>query len=132
MGMFKDAKKQADDAMQQAMSQAGAQGGAGWANQQMAAAQAESNAVKSDAAAIDVDNDPDFAPLEGVSYKEYLALCLKMQPAGADTAKQAEIAKAEGWSEEKWKTVSSAYTKRMTENQKFARRFGMDVMAGDK
>ena len=132
MGMFKDAKKQADDAMQQAMSQAGAQGGAGWANQQMAAAQAESNAVKSDAAAIDVDNDPDFAPIEGVAYKDYLALCLKMQPAGQDTAKQIEIAKANGYTEEKWKTVSSAYTARMTSNQRFARRFGMDVMAGDQ
>ena len=132
MGMFKDAKKQADDAMQQAMSQAGAQGGAGWANQQMAAAQAETNAVKSDAAAIDVDNDPDFAPIEGVAYKDYLALCLKMQPAGQDTAKQIEIAKANGYTEEKWKTVSAAYTARMTSNQRFARRFGMDVMAADK
>jgi len=132
MGMFKDAKKQADDAMQQAMSQAGAQGGAGWANQQMAAAQAETNAVKSDAAAIDVDNDPDFAPIEGVAYKDYLALCLKMQPAGQDTAKQIEIAKANGYTEEKWKTVSAAYTARMTSNQRFARRFGMDVMAGDQ
>ena len=36
MGMFKDAQKQGDDAMKQAMSQAGAQGGAGWANQQFA------------------------------------------------------------------------------------------------
>jgi len=132
MGMFKDAKKQADDAMQQAMGQAGAQGGAGWANQQMAAAQAETNAVKSDAAAIDVDNDPDFAPIEGVAYKDYLALCLKMQPAGQDTAKQIEIAKANGYTEEKWKTVSAAYTARMTSNQRFARRFGMDVMAGDQ
>jgi hypothetical protein len=130
--MFKDAKKQADDAMQQAMSQAGAQGGAGWANQQMAAAQAETHAVKSDAAAIDVDNDPDFAPIEGVAYKDYLALCLKMQPAGQDTAKQLEIAKANGYTEEQWKTVSEAYTARMTSNQRFARRFGMDVMAGDQ
>ena len=130
MGMFKDAMKQADDAMQQAMQQAGAQGGAGWANQQMAAAQAESNAVKSEAAAIDVENDPDFAPIEGVAYQDYVALCIKMAAAGTDTAKQFEIAAANGYPEAQWKTVSDAYTKRCMENQKFARRLGMDVMAG--
>jgi hypothetical protein len=128
--MFKDAKKQADDAMQQAMGAAAAQGGAGWANQQMAAAQAESHAVKSEAAAIDVDNDPDFAPLEGVSYREYVAVAIKMSAAGTDTAKQYEIAAANGYPEEKWKKVAEAYTARMMSNQKFARRLGMDVMAG--
>jgi hypothetical protein len=132
MGIFKDAKKQADDAMQAAMGQAGAQGGAGWANQNLAAAQAETNAVKSEAAAIDVDNDPAFAPIEGVAYKDYIALCIKMQPAGADEAKQLEIAKANGYDEAKWKAVSGGYTKRCMENQKFARRLGMDVMAADK
>ncbi len=132
MGLFKDAKKQADDAMQQAMQTAGAQGGAGWANQQMAAAQAETNAVKSEAAAIDVDNDPDFAPIEGVAYKDYVALCIKMQPAGTDEAKQLEIAKANGYDEAKWKAVSGGFTQRCMENQKFARRLGMDVMAADK
>ena len=131
MGMFKDAKKQADDAMQQAMGQAGAQGGAGWANQQMAAAQAETNAVKSEAAAIDVENDPDFAPLEGVSYTEYLSLCKKIQVAGTDTAKQLEIAAANGYPEDRWNAVSAAYTERMTKNQKFGRRLGMDIMASD-
>jgi len=132
MGMFKDAKKQAEDAMSQAMSQAGAQGGAGWANQQMAAAQGESNALKSQAAAIDVDNDPAFAAIDGVAYKDYVALCIKMQPAGADTEKQLEIAKAHGYTEEKWKAVSGGFTQRCMENQQFARRLGMDVMAGDK
>jgi hypothetical protein len=132
MGLFKDAKKQADDAMQQAMGDVGAQGGAGWANQAMAAGQAEANAVKSEAAAIDVDNDPAFAPIEGVSYKDYIALCIKMQPAGTDEAKQLEIAKANGYDEAKWKAVSGGYTQRCMENQQFARRLGMDVMAADK
>ncbi len=72
----------------------------------MAAAQAETNAVKSQAAAIDVDNDPAFAPIEGVAYKDYVALCIKMQPAGTDEAKQLEIAKANGYDEAKWKAVS--------------------------
>jgi hypothetical protein len=129
MGIFKDAKNQANDAMKQAMDAAGAAGGAGWANQAMAAGQAETQAVRSEAEAIDVDNDPAFAPIEGVSYKDYVALCVKIAPAGTDEAKQIEIAKANGYDETKWKAVSGGYTQRCMENQKFARRLGMDVMA---
>jgi len=132
MGIFKDAKKQADDAMQQAMGNAAAQGGAGWANQAMATGQAEAAAVRSEAEAIDVDNDPAFAPIEGVSYRDYVALCIKIAPAGTDEAKQIEIAKANGYDEAKWKAVSGGFTQRCIENQKFARRLGMDVMAADK
>ncbi|MEX2255433.1 MAG: hypothetical protein WEC34_08340 [Acidimicrobiia bacterium] len=132
MGIFEDAKKQADDAMQQAMGNAAAQGGAGWANQAMATGQAEAAAVRSEAEAIDVDNDPAFAPIEGVSYRDYVALCIKIAPAGTDEAKQIEIAKANGYDEAKWKAVSGGFTQRCIENQKFARRLGMDVMAADK
>ena len=130
MGALEDAKKQAEEAVQAAMRQGQMQGGA-YANANIAAAQAETAAVKNEAAAISKD-DPMFAPIEGVAYDDYVALCVKMQPAGADTAKQLEIAKAEGWSEEKWKKVSDGYTKRCMENQQFARRLGMDVMAADK
>jgi hypothetical protein len=131
MGIFKDAKKQADDAMQQAMGNVEAQGGAGWANQAMATGQAAAAAVRSEAEAIDVDNDPAFAPIEGVSYRDYVALCIKIAPAGTDEAKQIEIAKANGYDEAKWKAVSGGFTQRCIENQKFARRLGMDVMAAD-
>ena len=130
MGALEDAKKQAEEAVQAAMRQGQMQGGA-YANANIAAAQAESAAVKNEAAAISKD-DPMFAPIEGVAYDDYVALCVKMQPAGADTAKQLEIAKGEGWSEEKWKKVSDGYTKRCMENQQFARRLGMDVMAAAK
>jgi hypothetical protein len=130
MGALEDAKKQAEEAVQAAMRQGQMQGGA-YANANIAAAQAETAAVKNQAAAISKD-DPMFAPIEGVAYDDYIAICVKMQPAGADTAKQLEIAKAEGWSEEKWKKVSDGYTKRCMENQQFARRLGMDVMAADK
>lgn len=130
MGALEDAKKQAEEAVQAAMRQGQMQGGA-YANANIAAAQAETAAVKNEAAAISKD-DPMFAPIEGVAYDDYVALCVKMQPAGADSAKQLEIAKAEGWSEEKWKKVSDGYTKRCMENQQFARRLGMDVMAADK
>jgi hypothetical protein len=132
MGIFKDAKKQADDAMQQAMGNVEAQGGAGWANQAMATGQAAAAAVRSEAEAIDVDNDPAFAPIEGVSYRDYVALCIKIAPAGTDEAKQIEIAKANGYDEAKWKAVSGGFTQRCIENQKFARRLGLDVMAADK
>ncbi len=128
MGALEDAKKQAEAAVQAAMQQGQAQGGA-YANMNIAAAQAESNAVKSEAAAIPKD-DPMFEAIDGVSYDDYVALCIKMQPAGADTAKQLEIAKANGFTEEKWKTVSDGYTQRCMQNQQFARRLGMDVMAG--
>lgn len=130
MGKLDDARKQAEEMMQQAMTQGQAQGG-GFAAANIAAAQAESAAVKNEAAALD-KNDPMFAPIEGVSYDDYVALCVKMQPAGTDTAKQLEIAKANGYDEAKWKAVSDGYTKRCMENQQFARRLGMDVMAGDK
>jgi hypothetical protein len=130
MGALEDAKKQAEEAVQAAMRQGQMQGGA-YANANIAAAQAETANVKNAAAAIPKD-DPMFAPIEGVAYDDYIAICVKMQPAGADTAKQLEIAKAEGWSEEKWKKVSDGYTKRCMENQQFARRLGMDVMAAAK
>jgi len=130
MGKLDDARKQAEEMMQQAMTQGQAQGGQ-YAAANIAAAQAESAAVKNEAAALD-KNDPMFAPIEGVSYDDYVALCVKMQPAGTDTAKQLEIAKANGYDEAKWKAVSEGYTKRCMENQQFARRLGMDVMAGDK
>jgi hypothetical protein len=54
-----------------------------------------------------------------------------MQPAGTDTAKQLEIAKANGFTEEQWKKVSDGYTQRCVENPVFARRLGMDVIAAD-
>ena len=92
MGKLDDARKQAEEMMQQAMAQGQAQGGQ-YAAANIAAAQAESNAVKAEAAALD-KNDPMFAPIEGVSYDEYVALAVKMQPAGTDTAKQLEIAQA--------------------------------------
>ncbi len=130
MGKLDDARKQAEEMMQQAMTQGQAQGGQ-YAAANIAAAQAESAAVKNEAAALD-KNDPMFAPIEGVSYDDYVALCVKMQPAGTDTAKQLEIAKANGYDEAKWKAVSDGYTKRCMEHQQFARRLGMDVMAGDK
>lgn len=129
MGKLDDARKQAEEMMQQAMTQGQAQGGQ-YAAANIAAAQAESAAVKNEAAALD-KNDPMFAAIEGVSYDDYVALCVKMQPAGTDTAKQLEIAKANGYDEAKWKAVSDGYTKRCMENQQFARRLGMDVMAGD-
>ena len=130
MGKLDDARKQAEEMMQQAMTQGQAQGGQ-YAGANIAAAQAEAAAVKNEAAALD-KNDPMFAPIEGVGYDDYVALCVKMQPAGADTAMQLEIAKANGYDEAKWKAVSDGYTKRCMENQQFARRLGMDVMAGDK
>jgi len=130
MGKLDDARKQAEEMMQQAMTQGQAQGGA-YAAANIAAAQAESAAVKNEAAALD-KNDPMFAPIEGVSYDDYVALCVKMQPAGTDTAKQLEIAKANGYDEAKWKAVSDGYTQRCMQNQQFARRLGMDVMAADK
>jgi hypothetical protein len=129
MGKLDDARKQAEEMMQQAMTQGQAQGGQ-YAAANIAAAQAESAAVKNEAAALD-KNDPMFAPIEGVSYDDYVALCVKMQPAGTDTAKQLEIAKANGYDEAKWKAVSDGYTQRCMQNQQFARRLGMDVMAAD-
>jgi hypothetical protein len=128
MGAIEDAKKAAEDAVQQAMQQAQAQGGA-WANNNIGAAQAESAAAKAQSANMDM-SDPIFAPVDGVSYDDYVALCVKMQPAGVDTAKQTEIAVANGFTEEKWKAVSGEFTKRCTQNQNFARKLGMDVMAG--
>ena len=129
MGKLDDARKQAEEMMQQAMTQGQAQGGQ-YAAMNIASAQAETANLKNEAAALD-KNDPMFAPIEGVSYDDYVALCVKMQPAGTDTAKQLEIAKANGYDEAKWKAVSDGYTKRCMENQQFARRLGMDVMAGD-
>jgi len=38
-----------------------------------------------------------------------------MQPAGTDSAKQEEIAVANGLSKEQWKSMSDAFTKRCTE-----------------
>jgi hypothetical protein len=130
VGALEDAQKQAEEAVQAAMRQGQAQGGA-YAAANIAQGLGETAAVKDAANAIPKD-DPMFAPIEGVAYDDYIALCVKMQPAGADTAKQLEIAKAEGWSEEKWKKVSDGYTKRCMENQQFARRLGMDVMAAAK
>jgi hypothetical protein len=130
MGKLDDARKAAEAAMQQAMQQGQAAGG-GYAAQNIAQAQAESLNVKNEAAALDTAIDPAFAPIEGVSYDDYVKLCVKMQPAGADTAKQYEIAAANGYDEATFKKVSDGYTKRCMENQQFARRLGMDVMAGD-
>jgi hypothetical protein len=130
MGALEDAKKQAEEAVQAAMRQGQMQGG-GYANAAMATGLGEAAAVKNEAAAIPKD-DPMFAAIDGVSYDDYVALCVKMQPAGADSGKQLEIAKANGFTEEKWKSVSDGYTKRCMENQQFARRLGMDVMAADK
>jgi hypothetical protein len=130
MGAIEDAKKQAEEAVQAAMRQGQMQGGA-YANANIATGMAESAAVKNEAAALSKD-DPMFAAIDGVSYDDYIALCVKMQPAGADSAKQLEIAKANGFTEDKWKSVSDGYTKRCMENQQFARRLGMDVMAAEK
>jgi len=129
MGKLDDARKQAEEMMQQAMTQGQAAGGQ-YAAANIAQAQGEAAAVKYEAAALD-KNDPMFAPIEGVAYDDYVALCVKMQPAGTDTAKQLEIAKANGYDEAKWKAVSDGYTQRCMQNQQFARRFGMDVMAAD-
>ena len=129
MGKLDDARKQAEEMMQQAMTQGQAQGGQ-YAAAGIAQGQAEAAAVKNEAAALD-KNDPMFAPIEGVAYDAYVALCVKMQPAGTDTAKQLEIAKANGYDEAKWKAVSEGYTQRCMQNQQFARRLGMDVMAAD-
>jgi hypothetical protein len=128
MGAIEDAKKAAEEAVQAAMQQAQAAGGA-YANNNIAAAQAESAAAKAGSANMDM-SDPIFAPVDGVTYDDYVALCVKMQPAGVDTAKQTEIAVANGFTEEKWKSVSAEFTKRCTQNQNFARKLGMDVMAG--
>jgi hypothetical protein len=130
LGALEDARKQAEELVQQTMKQAQAQGG-GFANANIAAAQAESAAAKQDAAGMDTSG-PEFQPVEGVTYEQYVALCVKMQPAGTDTAKQTEIAVANGLTEEQWKKVGDAFTKRCIDNPKFARRLGMDVMAGDK
>ena len=129
MGAIEDAKKAAEEAVQAAMQQAQAAGG-GFANNNIAAAQAESAAAKAGSENMDM-NDPIFAPVDGVSYDDYVALCVKMQPAGADTAKQTEIAVANGFTEDKWKAVSAEFTQRCTQNQNFARKLGMDVMAAD-
>jgi len=126
MGALEDAQKQADEMMKQAMAQGGQ-----YAAANIAVGQAESAAVKQEAAELDL-NDPAFAPIEGVSYDDYVALCVKMQPAGADAAKQEEIAVANGFTKEKWKTVSDGYTQRCIANPVFARRLGQDVMAGGK
>ena len=128
MGKLDDARKQAEQMVQQAMQQGQAQGAYTAAN--IAAAQGEVGALESEAQAIAPD-DAMFAPIEGVGYDDYVKLCVKMQPAGTDTAKQLEIAKANGYDEAKWKTVSDGYTQRCMENQVFARRLGMDVMAAD-
>ena len=128
MGAIEDAKKAAEEAVQAAMQQAQAQGGA-FANMNIGAAQAESAMAKQQSADID-PNDPVFAAIEGVTYDQYVQLCKKMQPAGADTAKQQEIALANGLTEAQWKAVSEGFMERMTSNQAFARRLGMDVMAG--
>ena len=128
MGALEDAQKQAQDAVAQAMAQAG-NNPAALAN--MAAAQADADAAKAGAASIDTSG-PEFQPIDGVSYDDYIALCVKMQPAGTDTAKMVEIAKANGIDEAKWKSVSEGFTKRCTDNPQFARRFGMDVMAAAK
>ena len=130
MGKLDDARKQAEEMMQQAMTQGQAQGGQ-YAAAGIAQGQAEAAAVKNEAAALDTKNDPMFAPIEGVAYDDYVALCVKMQPAGTDTAKQLEIAKANGYDEAKRKAVSEGYTQRCMQNQQFARRLGMDVMAAD-
>jgi hypothetical protein len=129
MGALEDAQKQAEEMMKQMQQQAG-MSGAGAAN--LAAAQAETDALKQQAAELDTKNDPAFAPIEGVAYDQYVALCVKMQPAGTDTAKQEEIAVANGLTKEQWKKVGDGFTKRCTENQQFARRLGMDVMAAAK
>lgn len=129
MGALEDAKKQAEEMVQKAMQQHQDAGGQ-FANPNFAAAQAEVDAVRGEAANLDT-NDPMFAPVDGFSYDDYIALCVKMQPAGLDTAKQEEIAAANGLSPEKWKTVSEGFTQRCIENQAFARRLGMDVMAAD-
>ena len=130
MGALEDAEKQAEEMMKQAMAQGQAQGGA-FANPNIAAAQAEVAAIRQETAELDL-NDPAFAPIEGVSYDDYVALCVKMQPAGADAAKQEEIAVANGFTKEKWKTVSDGYTQRCIANPVFARRLGQDVLAGGK
>jgi ethanolamine utilization protein EutQ (cupin superfamily) len=128
MGAIEDAKKQAEAAVQAAMQQAQAQGG-GFANMNIGAAQAESAMAKKQSADMD-PNDPVFAPIEGVTYDQYVKLCVKMQPAGTDTAKQEEIAVANGLTKAQWKAVSEGMMERMKSNQNFARRLGMDVMAG--
>lgn len=125
MGKLDDARKQAEAMMQQAVQKGGAFAAPG-----IAAAQADVAAIRGEAQAVDKD-DPMFEPIEGVAYDEYVALCVKMQPAGADSAKQLEIAKANGFTEEQWKAVSDGYTQRCVQNQVFARRLGMDVMNAD-
>ena len=115
--------------MQQAMQQGETHGGA-FAAANIAAAQRDVAAKKDEAQGVDAD-DPMFAPIEGVSYDDYVTLCVKMQPAGTDTAKQLEIAKANGFTENTWKKVSDGYTQRCMQNQVFARRLGMDVMNAD-
>ena len=128
MGAIEDAQKAAQEAVSKAMAQAGNNPAA---LNNLAAAQAESDAAKASSANMDTSG-PEFQPVDGVSYDDYIALAVKMQPAGTDTAKQLEIAKANGFDEAKWKKVSDEFTKRCMANQQFARKLGMDVMAGAK
>jgi len=125
MGKLDDARKQAEAMMQEALQQ-----GSAFTAPNIAAAQADVAAIRGEAQAVDRD-DPVFEPIDGVTYDEYVALCVKMQPAGADSAKQLEIAQANGFTEEKWKAVSDGYTQRCVQNQVFARRLGIDVMNAD-
>jgi hypothetical protein len=128
MGAIEDAQKAAQEAVSKAMAQAGNNPAA---LNNLAAAQAETDAAKAGSAAMDT-NGPDFQPIDGVSYDDYVALAVKMQPAGTDNAKILEIAKANGLDEAKWKKVSDGFTKRCTGNPQFARKLGMDVMAAAK
>jgi len=129
VGAIEDAKKQAEEMMAQFQQQATAQGG-GYAAANIAVGTAESDALKQQAMAMDTSG-PEFQPIEGVTYDQYVQLCVKLQPAGTDAAKLQELAIANGLTAEQWKAASEGFTQRCVQNQMFARRFGLDVIAAD-
>jgi len=128
MGAAEDAMKQAEEAMKQAQALAKDNP---YAQAAYAEAQGVADARHAQAAELD-PNAPEFQPIDGVSYDDYVKLCVNLQPAGTDTAKQEELAVANGLTKEKWKTVSEGFTKRCLDNQVFALRLGNDVMAAGK
>lgn len=128
MGAIEDAQKEAEERMKQAMAAAGNNP---YAQAAQAEAQGVADARHAQAAELD-PNAPEFQPIDGVSYDDYVKLCVKLQPAGTDPAKHEELAVANGLTKEQWKTVSEGFTQRCIANQTFALRLGNDVQAAEK
>ncbi len=71
------------------------------------------------------DNDPDFAPIEGVDLESYAKATATVAKAGATTGEEAaKVAEGAGIPAGKWQAVSDGWVARMSQSMAVRTQFG--------